>query len=97
MQIVKIGAIKVGAGNPLALIAGPCVIETEDLVLKTAESIKKITERLFIPFIFKSSYLKDNRSSATTYQGPGIDRGLEILQKVKENFEFVRNHVFQWL
>ena len=86
MHIVDVSGIKIGDDNPLALIAGPCVIETEDIVMQTAEQIKTITDKLHIPFVFKSSYLKDNRSSANTYQGPGIEEGLRILQKVKEQF-----------
>lgn len=86
MQIVQVGNIKIGAGNPLALIAGPCVIESRDIVMKTAEQIKIITDKLSIPVIFKSSYLKDNRSSADTYQGPGVDDGLKILNEVREQF-----------
>ncbi len=87
MHIVDVAGIKIGGENPLALIAGPCVIETEDIVFKTAEHIKKISAKLDIPFIFKSSYLKDNRSSAKTYQGPGVEKGLKILQKVKQEFD----------
>lgn len=87
MQIVDVCGIKIGGENPLALVAGPCVIESEDIVFKTAEEIKTIADKLSIPFIFKSSYLKDNRSSAKTYQGPGLEKGLQILQKVKEQFE----------
>jgi len=87
MHVVKLNNIRIGQGNPLVLIAGPCVIETEDIVLKTAEQAKKITEKLGIPYIFKSSYLKDNRSSASSYQGPGLLEGLKILQKVKEQFD----------
>ena len=86
MQIVQVGDIKIGEGFPLALIAGPCVIESEKIVMDTAERIKTITDRLDMPFIFKSSYLKDNRSSAESYQGSGIEEGLKILQKVKETF-----------
>ncbi len=86
MQIVQVGNIKIGEGCPLALIAGPCVIESEKIVMDTAERIKTITDRLDMPFIFKSSYLKDNRSSAESYQGSGIEEGLRILQKVKETF-----------
>lgn len=86
MQIVQVGDIKIGEGCPLALIAGPCVIESEKIVMDTAERIKTITDRLDMPFIFKSSYLKDNRSSAESYQGSGIEEGLKILQKVKETF-----------
>ena len=81
---ITIGSIRIGPEQPMALIAGPCVIEEESLVLSTAEAVKKIADRLQIPFIFKSSYLKDNRSSATTYQGPGLEKGLKILQKVKD-------------
>jgi 2-dehydro-3-deoxyphosphooctonate aldolase (KDO 8-P synthase) len=84
MKSVEIGNITIGDGHPLVLIAGPCVIESEEIVLSTAEEIKKITDRLNISFIFKSSYLKDNRSSAETYQGPGLEKGLAILQKVKD-------------
>jgi len=86
MQIVDVSGIKIGGNNPLALIAGPCVIETEDIVMQTAEQVKTIADKLNIPFIFKSSYLKDNRSSSKTYQGPGLDKGLKMLQKVKEQF-----------
>jgi len=84
MKIIDINGIKIGGNNKLALIAGPCVIEEEELVLSTAEKIKKISEKVGIGFIFKSSYLKDNRSSANSYQGPGLDEGLEILYKVKK-------------
>jgi len=84
MKTVTVGNISIGADNPLVLIAGPCVIESTELVLKTAELIQGIATRLSIPFIFKSSYLKDNRSSAKSYQGPGLHDGLAILNKVKE-------------
>jgi len=83
---VKIGNITLGGSNPLALIAGPCVIESEEIVLKIAEWIKEISIRLGIPFIFKASYKKDNRSSLDSFQGPGLKNGLEILSKVKEKF-----------
>ncbi|MDZ7271157.1 MAG: 3-deoxy-8-phosphooctulonate synthase [candidate division KSB1 bacterium] len=83
MRTVVVGDIKIGPDEPLALIAGPCVIESEQLVLRTAAEVQKIAKRVGMPFIFKSSYLKDNRSSATSYQGPGLDEGLRILQKVK--------------
>ncbi len=84
MKTVTVDHIPIGEGHPLVLISGPCVIESETLVLETAESIREITEKLSIPFIFKSSYLKDNRSSTKSFQGPGLDQGLKILQKVKE-------------
>ncbi len=83
MQDVHVGSIPIGKSHPLVLIAGPCVMESESIVLETAESVRKIADRLGIPLIFKSSYLKDNRSSAKTYQGPGLDEGLRILNKVK--------------
>jgi len=72
--------------NEIFLIAGPCVIESEEIVFKTAEKLMEITQKLRIPFIFKSSYDKANRSSIKSYRGPGIKKGLEILNKVKETF-----------
>jgi 2-dehydro-3-deoxyphosphooctonate aldolase (KDO 8-P synthase) len=86
MNAVRIGNVTIGDGHPLALIAGPCVIESEDLVLRTAESVKAVADRLSMPLIFKSSYTKDNRSSAKSWQGPGLEKGLAILRKVKERF-----------
>ena len=74
----------VGLTRPFFLIAGPCVIESEQLQMDTAGSLKEITEALGIPFIFKSSYDKANRSSGTSFRGPGMDKGLEILAKVKK-------------
>lgn len=83
---VQVGDIDCGS-NQLFLISGPCVIEEESLMLRTAESLKKICESLKIPLIFKSSFSKDNRSSLDYYQGPGLEEGLRILQKVKSEFE----------
>ena len=74
---------EVGNDRPFFLIAGPCVIESEALALSTAETLKKLTERLGQPFIYKSSFDKANRSSGTSYRGPGIAEGLRILAKVK--------------
>ena len=74
----------VGLTRPFFLIAGPCVIESEQLQMDTAGSLKEITAALGIPFIFKSSYDKANRSSGTSFRGPGMDKGLEILAKVKK-------------
>lgn len=82
---MNIGNIEIKK-NEIFLIAGPCVIESEEIVFKTAEKLKEITEKLRIPFIFKSSYDKANRSSIKSYRGPGIKKGLEILNKVKETF-----------
>ncbi|MBI3988675.1 MAG: 3-deoxy-8-phosphooctulonate synthase [candidate division NC10 bacterium] len=81
---VCIGNIRVGGGNPLALIAGPCVIEGEDHLLKTAERIQRICAELQIPFILKSSYDKANRSSIRSFRGPGLKEGLRILKKARE-------------
>ncbi|OQX91232.1 MAG: 3-deoxy-8-phosphooctulonate synthase [Candidatus Coatesbacteria bacterium 4484_99] len=74
-------------GAPFGLIAGPCVIESEELALNTCEKIKNITSKLNIPFIYKSSYLKDNRTSHESYRGPGLKEGLKILNKVKCEFD----------
>ena len=83
-RTVSIGDIAMGGGRPFVLIAGPCVIETEDLAIKTGIEVAKITERLGIPYIYKSSYDKANRSGITSPRGPGLEKGLLILQKVKE-------------
>ena len=74
----------VGLTQPFFLIAGPCVVESEQLQMDTAGTLKEITAALGIPFIFKSSYDKANRSSGTSFRGPGRDKGLEILAKVKK-------------
>ena len=73
----------IGLEHRFFLIAGPCVIESEQLQMDTAGTLKEITTALGIPFIFKSSFDKANRSSGSTFRGPGIDKGLEILAKVK--------------
>jgi len=75
---------EVGLHRPIFLIAGPCVIESEQLQMDTAGTLKEITASLGIPFIFKSSFDKANRSSGSTFRGPGMDKGLEILAKVKK-------------
>jgi 2-dehydro-3-deoxyphosphooctonate aldolase (KDO 8-P synthase) len=75
---------EVGLDQPLFLIAGPCVVESEELQLRTAEALKRITDKLGIHFIFKSSFDKANRSSDKSYRGPGIEEGLRILQTVRE-------------
>jgi 2-dehydro-3-deoxyphosphooctonate aldolase (KDO 8-P synthase) len=84
IEAVRIGGIPVGGGAPLALIAGPCVIESEALVLETAAALRDIAARLGMPLVFKSSYDKANRTSGKTYRGPGIKDGLRILAKVKK-------------
>ncbi len=73
--------------KPFFLIAGPCVIESEQLAIDTAGSLKEICQRLNIPFIYKSSFDKANRSSSQSFRGPGIEQGLQILQKVKEQID----------
>ena len=83
---VRVGDIDCGS-DELFLIAGPCVIEAEDLMLRTAERLKGIAAELEVPLIFKSSFSKDNRSSLDYYQGPGLDEGLRILEKIKAGFE----------
>ena len=81
---IKIKDIKIGALNPLVLIAGPCVIENKKLTLDTAWALKDLCLEIEIPFIFKSSYDKANRTSLDSYRGPGLKKGLEILKEVKE-------------
>ncbi len=80
---VKVGDIVIGGGRPLAVIAGPCVIESRDAALRHAALLKEAAERVGVPYIFKSSYDKANRSSASSYRGPGLEKGLEILAEVK--------------
>ncbi|MDR7149121.1 2-dehydro-3-deoxyphosphooctonate aldolase (KDO 8-P synthase) [Hydrogenophaga palleronii] len=81
---MKLCGFDVGLDQPFFLIAGPCVIESEQLQMDTAGTLKEITASLGIPFIFKSSFDKANRSSGTSYRGPGRDKGLEILGKIKK-------------
>jgi 2-dehydro-3-deoxyphosphooctonate aldolase (KDO 8-P synthase) len=80
---VKLINFNVGPDQPLFLIAGPCVVESEGLILDTAGKLKELTGRLGIPFIFKSSFDKANRSSQKSYRGPGMEEGLRILSEVK--------------
>ncbi len=86
-HIVKVGNIDCGS-DELFLISGPCVIEDEMTMLKTAEKIKEVSERLGIKAIYKSSFQKDNRSSLKYYDGPGLAKGVALLAKVKEQFGF---------
>ncbi len=86
-QKIKVGNIECGS-DQLFLISGPCVIEEEKIMLTTAEKLKEVSARLGIGIIYKSSFLKDNRSSIKYYDGPGLDKGLKILAKVKEQFGF---------
>ena len=84
---MKLLNFDIGLDKPFFLIAGPCVIESEALTLSIAEQMKEITERLNIPYIFKASFDKANRSSNNTFRGHGVEEGLRILEKVKKEFE----------
>ncbi|SVB30523.1 uncharacterized protein METZ01_LOCUS183377, partial [marine metagenome] len=84
---VSIGKNKVGNNLPLTLIAGPCVIESLELAQEVAGTIAEITTKLEIPFIYKSSFDKANRSSLSSYRGPGIDAGLKILESVRKSVD----------
>lgn len=84
---MQLANMSVGDGQPLFVIAGPCVIETEALIMSTAEILKRVGEELGIGLIFKSSFDKANRSSIRSYRGPGIEEGLRILQKVKTELD----------
>jgi len=84
MNEVKVGEIRIGKGNPLVLIAGPCVLEGEEIALEIARELKGICKDLKIPLIFKASFEKDNRGSEKSYRGPGVKEGVRTLAKVKE-------------
>jgi 2-dehydro-3-deoxyphosphooctonate aldolase (KDO 8-P synthase) len=81
---VDVDGIKFGQGRPPVLIAGPCVIETFDETMQAAAFLKEVTDELEIPFVFKSSFDKANRTSVESYRGPGLERGLDILAAIKE-------------
>jgi 2-dehydro-3-deoxyphosphooctonate aldolase (KDO 8-P synthase) len=83
---IPIGAFRIGAGEPLVLIAGPCVIESEGHAMKMAERLTKIAAKAKVPLVFKASYDKANRSSLSSFRGPGLAGGLEILRKIKARF-----------
>ena len=80
---MDVAGTRVGIDQPFFLIAGPCVIESESLVMETAERLREITERLDIPFVFKASFDKANRSSADSFRGPGLEKGLQALERVR--------------
>lgn len=91
MDSIKVKQVKIsekitigGENNPLILFAGPCVIEDEEMIFDIAEELKKITEELGVKFVFKTSYDKANRSSIDSYRGPGLEKGLELLAKLKQ-------------
>jgi 2-dehydro-3-deoxyphosphooctonate aldolase (KDO 8-P synthase) len=83
-KLVKAGQVEIGGGRPLAVIAGPCVIESRESALRHAAALKETADRVGVPYIFKSSYDKANRSSINSYRGPGLSKGLEILAEVKK-------------
>lgn len=83
---VRAGQVRFGGGAPLALIAGPCVIESRQMLLETAEWLVRWARRNRVPFVFKASYDKANRTSVTAFRGPGLAKGLELLAEVKEKW-----------
>ncbi len=87
MNKVKVADFEIGAGEPLALLAGPCVLEGLDRCLYIGRTIKEITQRLGIPYVFKASFDKANRSSFNGFRGPGLKKGLEMLQTIKQELQ----------
>ena len=85
-KVIELNAIKFGGGHPFVLIAGPCVIEDRKSTIRMAADLVRITKRLKIPYVFKASYDKANRTSVDSFRGPGIEEGLDILLEVKERF-----------
>jgi 2-dehydro-3-deoxyphosphooctonate aldolase (KDO 8-P synthase) len=85
-RAVSIGSVRIGGGHALALLAGPCAIEDETHALRTAETLVRIAADTGVPFVYKSSYDKANRSSGRSYRGPGLREGLRILRGVRETF-----------
>jgi len=83
-KLVQVGAVQVGGGGPLALIAGPCVIESREMALAVARAVKAVAEEFGLPAIFKASFDKANRLSRTSFRGPGLKEGLTVLAAVKE-------------
>ncbi len=83
-RVIKIGSVEVGGGRPFVLIGGPCVVESRKMTLDIASRIKEVAGRLRVPFIFKASYDKANRTSIDSFRGLGMSQGLEILQEVKD-------------
>ncbi len=83
---MPVGRLRIGGGNPLALLAGPCAIQDETHALRTAETLVSVAAEAGVPFVYKSSYDKANRSSVRSYRGPGLREGLKILRRVRETF-----------
>ena len=86
MKRIKLRNFEIG-GDKLTILAGPCAIENQDILNRTAEQLKEITETLGINYVFKSSFDKANRSSITSFRGPGMEKGLEMLAKIKKDFD----------
>lgn len=86
MKRIKLRNFEIG-GDKLTILAGPCAIESQEILNQTAEKLKEITEKLDINFVFKSSFDKANRSSITSFRGPGLEKGLEMLSLVKKEFD----------
>ncbi len=86
-ETARIGPVNISGGSPLALIAGPCVIESQEHTLRLAEAIRRICDSLRLPFIFKASFDKANRSSIQSFRGPGLDEGLKVLGKVRRTLD----------
>ncbi|VAV85555.1 2-Keto-3-deoxy-D-manno-octulosonate-8-phosphate synthase [hydrothermal vent metagenome] len=97
MNAVKVGDITISNDSPFVLIAGTCVIEGETLALKTAEAIKKLAEAAGVPFIFKASYDKANKTIPGSYRGPGLTEGLRILEKIKKEVGVPVTSDVHWL
>jgi len=87
MNKVKVADFEIGGGNPLTLLAGPCVLEDMDRCLYIGRTIRDITRRLGIPYIFKASFDKANRSSFNGFRGPGMEKGLKMLQRIKDELQ----------
>jgi len=87
MNKVKVGNFEIGGGEPLALLAGPCVLESLERSLYIGRTIKEICGRLGMPYVFKASFDKANRSSYHSFRGPGIEKGLEMLQAIKDELQ----------
>src|SRR5690349_12753726 len=83
VQPVAIGKVQCGPGQPLLWIAGPCVIESHELTLRIAETLRQLADRLRLPLVFKASFDKANRTSGKSFRGPGLQEGLKTLETVK--------------
>jgi len=86
-KVVNVNGVKFGGNQPLALIAGPCVIESRELCMDMAKRLCAMAKKMSVPFVFKASYDKANRTSIHSFRGPGIAKGLEILAEIKETYQ----------